>query len=187
VATRDSVSLAVSLAPPDFYCSAMPSVAPAVRLDPRRDRPPPPGTATALLYALCLQGVPVVGAERGCAPSPTDRTQIDPGWNWANCSKPFYLDESTPGLSHSQLAACYRRKMGLTDPDDMRLDDHIEPERVQHVADMQILHLLRNHPARVYDPDAAAVHFTGVLPTISHYIQTDLGNNYCGFGPGSLT
>lgn len=47
-------------------------------------------------------------------------------------------------------------------------DNHEEPISSQHLAGLHLLKQLRSHPARVFDKQKAAVHFTGILPMTSY-------------------
>lgn len=85
------------------------------------------------------------------------------------CATPFYLNEEGP-LSMAEVQACYERYHNLM-ANDRRTDNHMSPERAQHLGDLHILQQLRSHPSRVYDPDAASVHFTGLTPTLSYLID----------------
>ena len=90
---------------------------------------------------------------------------------------PFYLNEEGP-LSMAEMQACYEKYLGLKS-NERRTDDETNPERAQHLGGLRILQQLRSHPSRVFDPDAAPLHFTGLTPTLSHFVDTFNSDSGC--------
>lgn len=107
-----------------------------------------------------------------CTPSRREFSQAGLATSEPVACTPFYLDESTPGLHVPDLERCFEKYSGLA-KGSVRTDDRVEPFWAQHISDFHLLRQLRCHPSRVYDPHEAVVHFTGLLPTISHIYDHD--------------
>ena len=120
---------------------------------------------------------PVLQTEKGkieaCAPSHEQANLLQ---SKIGCT-PFYLNEEGP-LSMAEVQACYENYLDLMS-NDRRTDDKTNPERAQHLGGLHILQQLRSHPSRVFDPDAAPVHFTGLTPSLSHFVDTFNAESGC--------
>jgi hypothetical protein len=132
------------------------------------------------LITVLDEGVPhssdIEGME--CAPSP-DRVNALAGLLPSlRCSDsmPFYLDESDE-FSMSEIHTCYGLATGIpiNNPDggELHVDDHVDNDQAQHMADFHLLQQLRIHPMRTLDPNAASIHFTGITPALSYFCKHD--------------
>jgi hypothetical protein len=74
---------------------------------------------------------------------------------------PFFLDEGQ-GLEMRAVHACLA---ALTRGNP--IDDVLPPNKAAYLSDVMLIDALRSHPARVFDPQAAVLHITGVTPSAS--------------------
>jgi hypothetical protein len=139
------------------------------------------------LVTVLDEGVPHAADNpgMGCAP-PAERLSALAGLivSPPSCAgaMPFYLDESD-AFNMTELHSCWFMAWGNVSISELagvnlRVDDYIDNDKAQHLADFHLLQQLRSHPMRVHDPDAACIHFTGITPALSYFSLTDKSEWY---------
>lgn len=95
---------------------------------------------------------------------------------------PFYLEEEY-GLEMHAVRDCFLRRNQLSarEGEALKVDDHVFAGEAQHLTDLALLHQLRNHPLRTFNR-SAAIHFTGILPTVSWMLDQYDRSHGCNIG-----